>query len=226
MDKPMQIYADIPAIMADIGAIGKDRKNAQQGFRFRGIDEVMNTLKPILTKHQVFTVPEVLEQARETKTTKTGTELHYSLLKMRFRFYAVDGSYVEATTMGEGMDSGDKASNKAMSIAYKYALFQTFCIPTEEMIDPDAETPPLTVPQNPVQVSKPEHVPPQPMSTKDIIRGYMRRRGMTDAEFDSKRKALMNGGIVQDIPSSRLTVIEAQALVDAIEANFPPESAG
>ncbi len=126
----------ISAIMADITAIGKDKRNAQQGFNFCGIDDVMNVMKPILSRHQVFTVPEVLEQVREVKASAKGGERRYSLLRVRFRFYAPDGSYVDAVTQGEGMDSG----NKAMAIAYKYALFQVFCIPTEEMIDPDAES--------------------------------------------------------------------------------------
>ena len=135
-----QIYAAISAAMADISAIGKDKYNQQQGFKFRGIDDVMNALKPILTKNKIFTVPQVLEQTREIKVTAKGGELRYSLLKIAFRFYATDGSFVEAVTLGEGMDSGDKASNKAMAIAYKYALFQVFCIPTEEMTDPDGES--------------------------------------------------------------------------------------
>ena len=145
METPQMIYTLIPAVMADIGAVGKDSYNEQQKFKFRGIDDVMNALKPILTRHQVFTVPEVLSETREVKTTKSGGELRYSLLRIKFSFYAPDGSHVDAVTLGEGMDSGDKASNKAMAIAYKYALFQTFCIPTEEMRDPDAETPPETI---------------------------------------------------------------------------------
>ena len=48
---------------------------------------------------------------------------------------------MDAVTIGEGMDSGDKATNKAMAIAFKYACFQVFCIPTEEMNDPDSESP-------------------------------------------------------------------------------------
>ncbi len=60
---------------------------------------------------------------------------------MKFRFCADDGSSIEAVTIGEGMDSGDKATNKAMAVAFKYACFQVFCIPTEEMKDPDADTP-------------------------------------------------------------------------------------
>ena len=141
MPEPM-IYQLIPKAMADMDAVGKNQFNQQQKFKFRGIDDVMNAMNPVLVKHQIFTVPEVLEQTREHRTTDKGAQLNYSLLKMRFSFFAPDGSHVDAITLGEGMDSGDKASNKAMAIAYKYALFQVFCIPTEEMPDPDAETPP------------------------------------------------------------------------------------
>ena len=64
------------------------------------------------------------------------------MCKIRYRFFTVDGSYIDAVVVGEGMDSGDKATNKAMSVAFKYACFQTFCIPTENLIDdPDADTP-------------------------------------------------------------------------------------
>lgn len=73
--------------------------------------------------------------------------LIYSICKIKFTFYAEDGSHIEAVTVGEGMDSGDKATNKAMAIAFKYACFQVFCIPTEEMKDPDEETPDPVVPQ-------------------------------------------------------------------------------
>ena len=135
----MNIYEAISATMADVGAIGKDTKNTQQGFMFRGIDAVMNALQPAMLKNHIFVVPEVLEQTREERTTQKGATLIYSILRMKYTFFAEDGSSVSAVVIGEGMDSGDKASNKAMSIAFKYACFQVFCIPTEEMKDPDAE---------------------------------------------------------------------------------------
>ena len=125
--------------MTDIGAVGKTSKNAQQGFMFRGIDAVMNALSPALIKNKVFVVPEILEQTREERQTSKGGNLIYSVCKIKYTFYAEDGSSLSATVIGEGMDSGDKATNKAMSIAFKYACFQVFCIPTEEMADPDAE---------------------------------------------------------------------------------------
>lgn len=137
----MNIYESIAAIMQETPVIGKGKKNQQQGFMYRGIDEVMNSFQPLLSKYKVFAVPEVMEHTREDRVTGKGNTLLYSLLKVRYTFYAEDGSHVSAVVIGEGMDSGDKASNKAMAIAMKYAFFQIFCIPTEEMVDPDGETP-------------------------------------------------------------------------------------
>lgn len=137
----MNIFESISAVMGEIGAIGKSSRNQQQGFMFRGIDAVMNAINPALTKYKVFIVPEILEQTREERTTAKGGLLIYSICKVKYTFYAEDGSFVTAVVIGEGMDSGDKATNKAMSIAFKYACFQVFCIPTEEMRDTDADSP-------------------------------------------------------------------------------------
>lgn len=109
-----KIYEAIPKIMAEIGAIGKNQRNTQQNFMFRGIDAVMNGINPALIKHGVFIVPEVMEQTREERTTAKGSKLIYSICKIKFSFCAEDGSHVDAITIGEGMDSGDKATNKAM----------------------------------------------------------------------------------------------------------------
>lgn len=138
MDVP-QIYGLIGQAMREIGAVGKDKKNPQQGFMYRGIDAVYNALSPVMAKLGLFLVPEILEQNREERQTKSGSNLIYSILKIRYTVYAPDGSHVSAVVVGEAMDNGDKSCNKAMSAAFKYAAFQLFCIPTEEMIDPDAE---------------------------------------------------------------------------------------
>lgn len=144
----MNIYESITKIMEEIPAIGKEKENQQQHFKYRGIDDVMNALQPLLSKNKVFIVPQILEQTREERTTNKGGNLIYSICKIKYIFYAEDGSAIEAITIGEGMDSGDKATNKAMAIAMKYALFQVFCIPTEEMKDPDGETPEGSKPKN------------------------------------------------------------------------------
>ena len=153
--KKMSIYETIPAVMAEIGAIGKDSWNKQgQGFAYRGIDAVMNALNPAMTKYKMFVIPKTLDQRREERQTSKGGTLIYSICTVEYTFYAEDGSSVSAAVIGEGMDSGDKATNKAMSAAFKYACFQTFCIPTEEMKDPDAETPPPSKPAKPTLEAK------------------------------------------------------------------------
>ena len=140
-DSTPAIYKAIIGVMAEINAIGKDRKNQQQGFAYRGIDDVMNELHGALAENGVFVVPEVLDETRSTGKSKSGGELYYTRLKTRFTFYAEDGSSVAAVVIGEAMDSGDKASNKALSIGLKYAMLQVFCIPTEDEKDPDAQSP-------------------------------------------------------------------------------------
>lgn len=134
-----QIHELIGKGMARIGAIGKDSKNAQQGFMYRGIDAVYNALNPVMAELGLFITPEIIDQKREERVTKTGAVLTYTILTIKYTVYAPDGSNVTLTVLGEGMDSGDKSSNKAMSIAMKYAMFQLFLIPTEELKDPDAD---------------------------------------------------------------------------------------
>lgn len=137
------IHEKMCAIMAEMPSISKSQKNAQQGFKFRGIDDVMNALYPLLVKHSVYIRPDVQEIRMEDSTTKSGSVMHRAIVTVKYEFQTEDGSSVSCSCYGEGMDSGDKATSKAMAIAMKYAMFQTFCIPTEEMArtDPDRETP-------------------------------------------------------------------------------------
>ena len=185
----MNIHETINAILAEVPAIGKNQKNSQQGFMYRGIDVVMNTLQPLFSKYKLFAVPEVMEQTREERQTKSGSNLIYSICKIKYTFYAEDGSSVSAVVIGEGMDSGDKATNKAMAIAFKYACFQVFCIPTEEMKDPDADTPEPSTPKNTLQA--PTGVNPI-MLCEDcggVILPYKGKDGnLNVAEFAAKTK--------------------------------------
>lgn len=139
------IFGTISAVMEDCGFVAKDSTNPTQKYKYRGIDAVMNALNPAMRKHHLFVVPEVLEQTREERQTTKGGLLIYTILKVKYTFYAQDGSCVSAVVMGEAMDSGDKSMNKAMSAAFKYALFQVFCIPTEEMRDTEADEDPQPI---------------------------------------------------------------------------------
>lgn len=146
MAEKKNIFETINAVMEEVGAVGKNSRNEQQKYMYRGVDDVMNALNPAFIKHKLLMVPEVVSQKREERQTANGKNIIYSVLSVKYTFYAEDGSSIYTIVPGEGMDSGDKASNKAMSSAFKYACFQTFCIPTEEMKDPDAETPPPSTP--------------------------------------------------------------------------------
>jgi len=142
------IYEAITNAMAEIQPIAKEKRNQQQGFQYRGIDDVMNELNPILTRHKIFIYPEVINSQRAERQTGKGGTLIYSILTIKYHFATNDGSEICATVVGEGMDSGDKASNKALAVAFKYACLQMFCIPTDEITDPDATTPPESRPKS------------------------------------------------------------------------------
>lgn len=150
----MNIYQAITAAMADVEPIAKGRRNQQQGFNFRGIDEIMNELQPVLKRHGLFVVPKVVDVIRQEKPTKNNGMLLYSIVTMEYTMYAQDGSSITGSTVGEGMDSGDKASNKAMAVALKYFLLQTFCIPTEDAKDPDADSHTVAAPPAPIDKNK------------------------------------------------------------------------
>lgn len=141
--QPTGIYQAMAAILAEIPSIGKDNRNKDQGFQYRGIDDVYNALHPLLARHKVFMAPTVLSRTSEDRATKNGGALQCVTLSVEYRFFHADGSSISCTVMGEGRDTSDKATNKAMAAAHKYALLQTFCIPTEDIgqDDPDAETP-------------------------------------------------------------------------------------
>jgi hypothetical protein len=135
------IYGKMASILRETKAITKSEKNQQQGFKFRGIDNVMNELHELFAKNEVFILQEVQGFTTENRPTKSGGTNTFTRATVKFRYITTDGSCVETVNVGEAMDSGDKGMNKAMSIALKYSLLQMFLIPTEEPKDPDATTP-------------------------------------------------------------------------------------
>lgn len=135
------IFQKMTSILKETKAITKSEKNQQQGFKFRGIDNVMNDLHELFAKNDVFILQEVQDFTVDARPTAKGGTLFYTRATIKFRYMTTDGSCVETVNVGEAMDSGDKGMNKAMSIALKYSLLQMFLIPTEEPKDPDRDTP-------------------------------------------------------------------------------------
>lgn len=167
----MNIYQSIAAVQSAVDFIGKDKQVQSGGtYKYRGVDQVLNTLHPLFAKHKIFAVPEVLEiLTREQRETKNGGIMLYQVLKIKYTFYAEDGTSVSAIVVGEAMDSGDKVSNKCMSVAYKYACFQILSIPTEETTqDPDDTNDPLPPKKGKAEQKKEQTVQTPPITEKEL----------------------------------------------------------
>jgi len=141
----MIVYKAINAVQAALAksGISKLRRSDQGGgYDFRGIDDVYNALAPLLAEHGLCILPRTLSRSCDLRTSAKGNALYYVVVEVEFDFVAAeDGSKHTIKTYGEAMDSGDKATNKAMSAAYKYAAFQAFSIPTEADNDTENNTP-------------------------------------------------------------------------------------
>jgi len=126
------------AIMRDVGAVKKGDRNTQGNFNFRGIDAVTNAVYPALVEHQVIVAPKVLDYQYGTVVVgHKRTEMGHARLLVQFTFYGPEDDELVTIAAGEAFDSGDKATAKAHSVAFRTALLQTLCLPTDEP-DPDS----------------------------------------------------------------------------------------
>ena len=135
------IFKALSAVQSDLSKVGiaKNQKNSHQGYKFRGIDDVLNTLAPIIAEHGVLIIPNVLSKDIKTTATKNGGVASHVILEVGFVLYDSEGDSICHTAYGEALDTSDKAVNKAMTAAYKYFLFQAFCIPIDGVEDADSE---------------------------------------------------------------------------------------
>lgn len=142
--KVPHVFTAVAEVMEAIGKTGiaKGRQNQQQGYAFRGIDDIYNDLSPLFVKAGLLVFPLVLERTQEERIAGSGKPIFFTTVKVRYTLRsAFDASWQVVETYGEGMDSADKSTNKAMSAALKYALIQVLLIPTEGDNDADAKTP-------------------------------------------------------------------------------------
>lgn len=215
-----KIYGAIAGVIKNVGAVGKNGTNDQQHFKYRTIDDVYSVLNPALAKNQVSIIPETMNVTHEEKKTARGGLVDFVKVDMKYTICADDGSHVIATTRGEAMDFGDKATNKAYAAAFKYLCFMVFCIPVEDMIDPDKERPEMMDPpaenkptrstrrtSSPKPANKPEPAAPDANTEKvtaamvETIRSEQKRTGVDD-------KKLFKGLNVKDRTVEELTIAE------------------
>lgn len=226
METNLGVYAAINAVQTDLNKEGitKNRKNQAQNYNFRGIDDVYNALSPLLAKHGLCILPRILARVCEERQTKNGGSMSYVTVEAEFDFVcAKDGSKHVVRTFGEAMDSADKATNKAMSAAYKYAAFQAFAIPTEGDNDADAHTPTPA----PREASTPPPAKPAPAAKVETITDAQRKTLMAlykgaprDVRLDDANAILQAAkpGCKRIDSFSELTPAMANYLIGQLEA--------
>lgn len=163
-DQPLSVIAALNLVMRDVQAVGKTGRNESQNFSFRGVDAVVNAVGPALREHGVIVLPRVLDKTYQTFNTRNGALMHECVLEVEFTFVGPSGDTLVCSSMGESADSGDKATAKAHSVAYRTALLQALCIPTDEP-DPDATSYERSVPT----VEKPREPKPAKHAKQDIV---------------------------------------------------------
>jgi len=129
----------LAAVMADVQSVAKTGRNTEQGYNFRGVDAVVNAVGPALRKHGVVVLPMLETAAYRDVTTSRGKPSRECTVQVRYQFFGPNGDHVDAVVPGESMDFGDKGAAKAMSVAYRIALLQVLCIPTDDP-EPDSQS--------------------------------------------------------------------------------------
>ncbi len=131
--------------MSEIG-IAKASKNNQQGYAYRGIDDVLNTLAPILAENGLIILPSVVNSSYTTLTTRSGGTAYHHQVETEYTIIGAEGDSIGPFKgKGECIDSSDKGLNKACSAAFKYWVLTSFCVPIEGHGDADADTPEAAV---------------------------------------------------------------------------------
>lgn len=209
--KPGDIYRLIPEIMRRVGGVAKGRKNQQQGYSFRGIDDIYNACQPVMAELGVFVVPAVIKRENFERETAKGGTLFYTRLEVQHTFYAGDGSCVVAVTVGEAMDSGDKSANKAMAAASKYAFIETFSLPTAEDKDTENDSPqPLPARQPQRQAPPPRNMNPATgevtLASKDQVREIKELLNLVRLPEGTTDKWFAQAGVDvwEDMPADRI----------------------
>jgi hypothetical protein len=134
-----EIYTKIAKVLNDVGAVAKNEKNKDQGFNFRGIDSVVNAVNPHLKANNLFIAHEVLEHNLDRFENASKKIVTNVTVRVKYTWFAEDGSSIENVAIGEGRDFADKATAKAMSVAFRTHLLQLLALPTDDK-DPDAES--------------------------------------------------------------------------------------
>ena len=244
-----KIFGAILAVkrhLAETG-VGKNQKNAQQGYSFRGIDDIMNAMAAPLVNAGITVVPNVLSRTQDIFVTDSKKRVTSVSLDTEFRFVADDGSYLTARIQSEASDYADKATNKAISFALKYAFISVFNIPVVGADDGDFESPgndaaesvaaaPQTVaakPQAAAKTTKAKATKAAPAEKVAVEQNAITKLLLTiDPATASRVAALIrkayNVGTVNDVPADKIKEATGRIelyLKNAASASAAPKAA-
>lgn len=225
---PEPIQVVLNRVKSAVGAVGKEGRNQQQNFNFRGVDQVVNAVSPHLNEHGIITVPEVLSHSYETiEIGSKRTAMGHVTLKVKYHFYGPAGDALTATVVSESMDSGDKAMAKAMSVAYRIALLQVLNLPTTEA-DPDSQSyersEHVTESVSQSQAKRVEATAEKPKSGESLNPGQIFEMAKSAKSVDEARSAYQaaasNGHLTEKVPGQANLTLKDYILQRADDLKF------
>jgi hypothetical protein len=210
MGETKLIYQKMAAIMKDVEAIGKDNTPTSGAkYNFRGIDDMYNAIHDLMAKHEVFCMPVVVDSERGEYTTAKGTKMQHVTSIIKYSYYATDGSYVESSMVGEGADTGDKATAKSCAMAHKYNLVQSFLIKTGDKVDNEHERNDMSGGKSePEKIMYPKH------ESEQMRENYMMRMSEPFESVEAFRTWWMDRGVGPGHHLEQMQAEDAQAVKD------------
>jgi hypothetical protein len=217
MSEGPHVYRAMIAVKKKLSEFGlakaRNAPAAMGSFAFRGIDDLYNTLCGIEAEENLIVYPRISAERTEYQTNDKGKLQTHVHLTMELKFVsAVDGSFEMASAIGEGIDSGDKASGKAQSNAMKFAHLEVYKIPTEGLSD-DVEAHAEQVGPRLVRTPGPPSTPVLSPAEKEIGELFAKAKTTTDvataealAAKAISEKKVVNGG------RERLLKLRAEAI--------------
>ena len=157
----MTVFQAINEVSKRVGSLAKEGFNSHQQYNFRGIDQLITAVQPVLNEVGLVIIPRVITHESMDRHTDKNIQ-RWCTVEVQYTLVGPAGDTTEAVMVGEAVDTADKAMNKAMSNAAKYFYFQTFWFGVGGMDDGDFDHIEATPARSNGPASAPASAPTQP----------------------------------------------------------------
>jgi len=222
--QPPAVQEAVRRVMEDIGkvGVGKNGRNEKQNYAFRGIDDFVNSLSPILAKHGVILLPKVGVPEVTQHATSGGGKQFMVVVRVKWSIIGPAGDRMTAVTLGQALDTSDKAANKAMSAAYKYALGQVFAVPNIGWAEGDNDHPEAVLdPEPPAGPTEEERTERWEVLAR--INARATEQGKTFEQFTEAQRRRVGGMSVEEFRSGPLAGL--RGYIERVDAFIAQEAA-